>query len=1154
VIDAGVLLADTKALVRVLVDDIRAHAAVDPVGGAVLEEQYTAAKNAGRTALAKAAWADGLYSQVAVAWVLGCVFVRFCEDNGLVPEPLIAGTIEQNRLALARDQRSAYVQANPADDDRHWLRSVFRRYASLPATGQVFGAHNPVWLGLTPSADGARQLLQAFQAVDPVTGSIRHDFTDAAWDTRFLGDLYQDLSEHAKKTYALLQTPVFVEEFILDRTLTPAIKTFGLRDTTLIDPTCGSGHFLLGAFHRLLAAWEEQEPGTNRWELIRRSLDAIAGIDINPFAANIARFRLLVAALRAAGRTQLADVQEYPIHIAVGDSLLHGGLINDLDALDPARHAYAYEDVEEVRELLGRSWTAVVGNPPYIVVKDPALNALYRRRFETCRGKYSLGVPFTEQFWRLAYAGEPERAGFVGMITANSFMKREMGKDLIEKWVPGHDVTHVIDTSGAYIPGHGTPTVILFGRGRRPAEPVVRAVMGIRGEPSRPTDPEHGLVWTSITELVDNPGEQSDYVSVVDLERSRLHKHPWSIGGGGAAELKELLDQTRARPLHAAVLLVGVFGMTNADDALLAERCVHLRFGGDPSLIRQLAVGEAVRDWTLADTEWVFFPYEGQELRSIDSDPGWLRRLWPYRTTMWARATFSKATYRQEGRSWWEWHQVTLERLRTPLSITLAFKATHNHFVLDRGGKVFKQTAPVIKLPEGADERAHLELLGILNSSLAAFWLKQICQNVGSTVDSRGARQTTVAFENFFEFDGTKLQQFPLPAVLDATTATLLDRLASELATNSPAAVAASGTPTAERLAVAKANSERLRAEMIGAQEQLDWEAYAAYGLTAEPLTLPAGEPPLALGERAFEIVLARKVAAGEEETSWFARHRSTPITELPSHWSPDYTELVERRIELIDADLNIGLIEKPEHKRRWASKAWDEQVAASLREWLLDRLESPQYWATPQLTSCARLAGEARSDAEFVAVAQLYKGRDDVDLSALVAELVKSEAVPYLAELRFKESGLRKYEQWLAVWELQRREDAGESVGEIPVPPKYTSADFRPGVWEHRGRLDVPKERFVSYPGASREADPSLVVGWAGWNHLERARALATYYVRSKTEGRDAEFLAPLLAGLTELVPWLKQWYDAPNPDPTLDRAGTQIESLVESERRSPS
>jgi hypothetical protein len=34
---------------------------------------------------------------------------------------------------------------------------------------------------------------------------------------------------------------------------------------------------------------------------------------------------------------------------------------------------------------------------------------------------------------------------------------------------------------------------------------------------------------------------------------------------------------------------------------------------------------------------------------------------------------------------------------------------------------VFKQSAPVIKLPTGADERAHLELLGLLDSSAGGF-------------------------------------------------------------------------------------------------------------------------------------------------------------------------------------------------------------------------------------------------------------------------------------------------------------------------------------------------------------------------------------------------------------------------------------------------
>ena len=48
-------------------------------------------------------------------------------------------------------------------------------------------------------------------------------------------------------------------------------------------------------------------------------------------------------------------------------------------------------------------------------------------------------------------------------------MKREFGKKLIEEYLARPiDLTHVIDTSGAYIPGHGTPTVILFGRNRQP--------------------------------------------------------------------------------------------------------------------------------------------------------------------------------------------------------------------------------------------------------------------------------------------------------------------------------------------------------------------------------------------------------------------------------------------------------------------------------------------------------------------------------------------------------------------------------------------------------------------------------------------------------------------------------------------------------------
>ena len=130
-----------------------------------------------------------------------------------------------------------------------------------------------------------------------------------------------------------------MEEFILDRTLEPALDEFGLeaeavknkqgdeitgKGFRMIDPACGSGHFLLGSFPRILKRWNEKEPGTNLRELVQRTLNSIHGVDINPFAIAIARFRLLLEALKACGETKVADAPIFETNLACGDSLYHG--------------------------------------------------------------------------------------------------------------------------------------------------------------------------------------------------------------------------------------------------------------------------------------------------------------------------------------------------------------------------------------------------------------------------------------------------------------------------------------------------------------------------------------------------------------------------------------------------------------------------------------------------------------------------------------------------------------------------------------------------------------------------------------------------------------------------------------------------------------
>ena len=198
-------------------------------------------------------------------------------------------------------------------------------HACQLSRGSFDEAHNPLWQ-LPISGDAASRLIGLWDALDDAAEDVRpvFDFTDRQRDTRFLGDLYQDLSEDAKKRFALLQTPIFVESFILDRTLTPALAEYGLPAVKVIDPTCGSGHFLIGAFERLFAAWQDREPGVPMPELAQRALRAVHGVDLNPFAVAIARFRLIVASLNACGIKRLADAPGWELRLACGDSLLHG--------------------------------------------------------------------------------------------------------------------------------------------------------------------------------------------------------------------------------------------------------------------------------------------------------------------------------------------------------------------------------------------------------------------------------------------------------------------------------------------------------------------------------------------------------------------------------------------------------------------------------------------------------------------------------------------------------------------------------------------------------------------------------------------------------------------------------------------------------------
>lgn len=257
-------------------------------------------------------------------------------------------------------------------------------------------------------------------------------------------------------------------------------------------------------------------------------------------------------------------------------------------------------------------------------------------------------------------------------------MKPEFGKKLIEEFIPTWDLTHVIDTSGAYIPGHGTPTVILIGRHQRPARPVIRTVMGVRGEPSVPETPEEGFVWGSIVGLLDELGASDLFVSVSDTDRNRFNTHPWSVGGGGGAELRERLEACATRRLDEFIDDLGAVLLTREDDVYFSGNFAR-RGGG--RWARRVVEGNNLRDWRILTAGYALFPYRDGAL-DADVDDVLVRTLFPWRTRL-GWIAFGKSQ-EERGLHWIEYSMLFRGRVNRP-SIAYSDMGTHNSLTVPAG-------------------------------------------------------------------------------------------------------------------------------------------------------------------------------------------------------------------------------------------------------------------------------------------------------------------------------------------------------------------------------------------------------------------------------------------------------------------------------------
>ncbi|MEP7124589.1 MAG: hypothetical protein ABJE95_26915, partial [Byssovorax sp.] len=254
-------------------------------------------------------------------------------------------------------------------------------------------------------------------------------------------------------------------------------------------------------------------------------------------------------------------------------------------------------------------------------------------------------------------------------------------------------------------------------------------------------------------------------------------------------------------------------------------------------------------------------------------------------------------------------------------------------------------------------------------------------------------------------------------------------------------------------------------------------------------------------------------------------------------------------RIRAIDASPELALLETPTFKRTFREGFREIDIPGEARLWIARRAEVSASEST-SLKSCSAIWRAFESKSVHAVVETCLGGALN---GPSLRGILDPHAVPFLAACRHTDNGLDKHAFWERTWDLQRREDAGERLAEIPLPPKYDPKDFRdPITYRLRGKLDVPKERFISYPGCESDQDHEPVYGWAGWNHLQQAQALsALYQNRKQEEGWGKDRLTPMLAGLLELIPWIKQWHNEPSEEYGGLRLGEFFDTFLDGECR---
>lgn len=212
-----------------------------------------------------------------------------------------------------------------------------------------------------------------------------------------------------RKEQGIYYTPKYVTDYIIKETLGRYLKEHSFnenRHVKILDPSCGSGSFLIRAFDELLNyhAKEHNKSATElqQYERLRILTENIHGVDLDIQAVEIARLNMLLRSL--AKRELLPGLKE---NIKQGNSLV-AGTEEELEGYFGVgwKDKKPFNWDEEFKDVLkAGGFDIIVGNPPYGMIFDEAERKYIAGKYTNSRDNKNAAMVFIEKALSLLKPG-----------------------------------------------------------------------------------------------------------------------------------------------------------------------------------------------------------------------------------------------------------------------------------------------------------------------------------------------------------------------------------------------------------------------------------------------------------------------------------------------------------------------------------------------------------------------------------------------------------------------------------------------------------------------------------------------------------------------------------------------------------------------------